>query len=95
MANKDRVLSFLVEETAAITRNPPGDLTENTRLIGCDAALNSRELVELLLALEEFAEQRLGINFDWTSDSAMSEARSVYRTLGSLAEHVAGLAVSC
>jgi hypothetical protein len=69
-------------------------MSEDARLLGCDAVLNSRELVELLLALEEFADEKLGVKFDWTSDSAMSEARSAFRTLGSLAAHVADLAVA-
>jgi hypothetical protein len=92
--NKDRVLSFLLEEIAAITGKQPPLVAGDAHLLGCDAVLNSRELVELLLALEEFAEEKLGVKFDWTSDSALSEARSVFRTLGSLAAHVADLPVA-
>jgi hypothetical protein len=42
----------------------------------------------LLLAVEDFAKEQLGVNWDWTSDSAMSEARSVLRSVGSLARHL-------
>jgi hypothetical protein len=45
----------------------------------------------LLLSVEEFARDRLGAEFDWTSDSAMSEARSVLRNVGTLARHVTDL----
>jgi hypothetical protein len=66
-------------------------LSPRTALVGSRAVIRSRELVELLLELEEFCECELGVEFDWTSDGAMSERRSPLRTIGTLAEHVAGL----
>ena len=45
----------------------------------------------LLIAVEEFARDNLGATFDWTSDSAMSEARSVLRNVGSLTKHLSEL----
>jgi hypothetical protein len=42
------------------------------------------KLVELCLELEDKATE-LGFEFDWTSDSAMSKSRSMFRTAGSLA----------
>ena len=65
---------------------------EETKLIGADAAIKSRALVELLLALEDFAESDLGCNFDWTSDQALSEANSAFRSVGSLTDHLHQLA---
>jgi hypothetical protein len=53
-------------------------------LIGSDSALDSMKLVELCLVLEDVATE-LGFEFDWTSDSAMSRSRSMFRTAGSLA----------
>jgi hypothetical protein len=44
-----------------------------------------------MLAIEDLVRDRLGVAWDWTSDSAMSEARSVLRTVGSLASHVGAL----
>jgi acyl carrier protein len=52
-------------------------------LIGSDTVLDSMKLVELCLALEDTATE-LGFEFDWTSDSAMSRSRSMFRTAGSL-----------
>jgi hypothetical protein len=89
--SKERTVSFLITELGAITGKPAEGFSEETRLIGRDAAIVSRELVELLLALEEFAEQNLNVHFDWTNDSAMSEARSIFRTVGSLAAHIGNL----
>jgi hypothetical protein len=42
------------------------------------------KLVELCLALEDMAAE-IGFEFDWTSDTAMSRSRSMFRTAGSLA----------
>ncbi len=53
-------------------------------LIGSDSVLDSMKLVELCLALEDKASD-LGFEFDWTSDTAMSKSRSMFRTAGSLA----------
>lgn len=57
---------------------------EDMPLIGSDSVLDSMKLVELCLALEDMATE-LSFEFDWTSDSAMSRSRSMFRTAGSLA----------
>jgi len=64
---------------------------ESTVLIGPEAALCSRQLVEVLLELEEFSEEELDVEFDWTSDSALSMTRSIMRTIGTLVDHLHGL----
>lgn len=94
MSKRTQVVNYLLEEVSAITGEPAAGLSEETRLIGQGSKLNSLRLVELLLALEEFSEDTLHVSFDWTSDSAMSEARSIYRTIGSLADYIASLDVS-
>ena len=63
-------------------------ITTATPLIGANRAVDSADLVVLLLAVEDYARDNLGFQWDWTSDSAMSEARSVLRSIGSLAEHL-------
>ncbi len=56
---------------------------ETTQLIGDGSVLDSMKLVELCLLLEDIAGE-LGFEFDWTSDTAMSRSRSMFRTAGSL-----------
>lgn len=56
-----------------------------TPLLGDQSVLDSMRLVELCLLLEDAARER-GFEFDWTSDSAMSRSRSMFRSLGTLAE---------
>ena len=53
-------------------------------LISGESVLDSMNLVELCIALEDKAAE-IGFEFDWTSDAAMSRARSMFRTAGSLA----------
>ena len=57
-------------------------------LIGETGQIDSMKLVEICLALEDEA-QALGFSFDWTSDTAMSASRSVFRTAESLAQEFA------
>lgn len=59
-------------------------VSEDTPLIGSGGALDSLKLVELCLLLEDLAEET-GFEFDWTSDSAMSNSRSMFRNAGALA----------
>ena len=60
-------------------------VNEDMDLIGGDSVLDSMKLVELCLALEDKA-TNLGFEFDWTSDTAMSQSRSMFRTVGTLIE---------
>lgn len=58
---------------------------EGMELIGGNAALESMTLVELCLTLEDRATDH-GFEFDWTSETALSKTRSMFRTVSSLAE---------
>ena len=55
------------------------------QLLGEGGLVDSMKLVEICLALEDESSS-LGFDFDWTSDTAMSASRSVFRTVESLAE---------
>ena len=61
------------------------ELAEDMKLIGGESLLDSMQLVEVCLALEDSADD-FGFEFDWTSDTAMSRSRSMFRTIGSLSE---------
>lgn len=90
----DDVELFIRDEVATMTALPAERVAAETALIGPGRVMDSADLVMLLLAVEEFAQDRLGVTFDWTSDSAMSEARSVLRNVGTLARHVTDLQVA-
>ena len=57
---------------------------EKMQLIG-HSVLDSMKLIELCLKLEDKASD-IGFEFDWTSDTAMSKSRSMFRTAGTLIE---------
>ena len=71
------VIKALLEDKSQI-------VNDDTPLIGGKSFLDSMKLVELCLELEDKATE-LGFEFDWTSDTAMSRSRSMFRTAGSLA----------
>lgn len=91
MVGYDEVESFIRQEIAAMTSLAEDTISRDTVLVGSGRVVDSADLVMLLLSVEEFARDRLGVNFDWTSDSAMSEARSVLRNVGTLARHLTDL----
>ena len=59
-------------------------IADDLALIGNGRVLDSMKLVELCLSLEDLASD-LGFEFDWSSESAMSNSRSMFRTAGTLA----------
>jgi acyl carrier protein len=71
------LISQLLENNSLI-------ITDEMPLIGGESVLDSMKLVELCLALEDKAAD-MGFEFDWTSETAMSRSRSMFRTAGSLA----------
>jgi acyl carrier protein len=82
---------FLRTELASLTNKDASAINADTVLVGANRVVDSADLVVLLLAVEDFAKEKLGVDWDWTSDSAMSEARSVLRSVGSLARHLSEL----
>ncbi len=86
----DRVLEFLLETLDALKKESeiPEDVTLDGEfpLIGESAVMDSRSLVVLLLALEDFIDEQYSATFDWTTDKAMSARHSPFRTPHTLAE---------
>jgi acyl carrier protein len=77
---KQRILDTI----AGLVDDKTLTISEDTALIGDGSVLDSMKLVELCLALEDMASE-LGFAFDWTSETAMSRSRSMFRTAGALA----------
>jgi len=63
-------------------------ISDDMQLIGGDSLLDSMNLVEVCLLLEDTADE-YGFEFDWTSESAMSKSRSMFRSVTNLAEEFA------
>ena len=64
------------------------EITDDMQLVGGDPILDSMKLVEVCLALEDLAEEHR-FEFDWTSETAMSKSRSMFRSVTALAEEFA------
>ena len=61
------------------------EISEDMQLIGGESLLDSMNLVEVCLLLEDLAEEH-GFEFDWTSETAMSRSRSMFRSVSALAK---------
>jgi acyl carrier protein len=57
-------------------------------LIGQDASLDSLGLVNLIVLVEEKIQQQFGVGITLVDERAMSQSKSPFRTLGTLAEFV-------
>ena len=60
-------------------------INKNSPLIGGDSSIDSMNLVQICLALEEKSTEDNFI-FDWTSEKAMSTLSSIFRDPNSLTE---------
>jgi acyl carrier protein len=65
----------------------------NTRLFGSNGLLDSMDVVILLSDLEEKLDDDFGIIISLASDSAMSKARSPFRSVKSLAKYISDLVI--
>ena len=61
------------------------EITEDMQLIGGDSLLDSMNLVQVCINLEDAADD-IGFEFDWASEAAMSKSRSMFRSVAALAE---------
>ena len=73
----------VLEELQGLVKPDATPLSLETVLIGDRGVLDSMGLVELCLRLEDRA-ANIGFSFDWTSDSAMSQTRSMFQSVASL-----------
>jgi D-alanine--poly(phosphoribitol) ligase subunit 2 len=63
-------------------------IAEHTRLYGPNGLLDSLRLVSLVLDLEQSVNERLGTAITIADSRAMSQQRSPFRSVGSLADYV-------
>ena len=68
-----------------------GEPSPETWLYGAGSDIDSLGLVGLLVELEERVSDRYGIPVSLTDEQAMSQERSPYRTVGTLADYLADL----
>ncbi len=84
MSTPNKIKTEVFYAIKVLLENKSLVVEDDTMLIGGESLLDSMKLIELCLSLEDKATE-LGFEFDWTSDTAMSKSRSMFRTAGSLA----------
>ncbi|MFX0197624.1 MAG: hypothetical protein ACFFCW_16000 [Candidatus Hodarchaeota archaeon] len=84
MDSLDEVLSVMDDED----RPQITDLDESTRLIGRKAVLNSLGLVSLIVDIEQRLSDDYEISVTIADERAMSQEKSPFRTIGTLAEYI-------
>jgi hypothetical protein len=71
---------------------PPGqaglEVNSETRLFGTNSLLDSAALVSLLVEVEQQVNDTVGAEILLADDRAMSQTRSPFRSIGTLAEYV-------
>tara|TARA_Y100001978_G_C23465605_1_gene324460 strand:- start:382 stop:651 length:270 start_codon:yes stop_codon:yes gene_type:complete len=75
----------LIEIIEEIVDGEGIEIDENSPLIGGNSSIDSMNLVQICLALEEKSTEDNFI-FDWTSEKAMSTLSSIFRDPTSLTE---------
>lgn len=68
--------------------SPVPSLDESTRLIGSQGVLTSLELVTFLVNIEQKLSDDCDIDVTIANERAMSQEKSPFRTIGSLADYV-------
>lgn len=74
---------IIIEELKIIVDNPNLEINENSSLMDGGEILDSMNLVNLCLRLEEISEE-FGFIFDWSGDT-MSKSKSMFRSVKTLA----------
>jgi len=89
---RERILAIILAEVGAINETSAKpmreEICESTHLIGGGGAMDSISLVSMIVAIEQQVEDELGCAISITSDRAMSQTKSPFRTIGSLTDWV-------
>lgn len=72
----------------------PAELSEETRLLGRSAVLDSMGLVTLIVDVEQRVEEQHGLALVLADERAMSQTRSPFLSVGALADYVCQLAAN-
>ncbi len=77
------MIERIIKEIREILEDESIELDKNTPLIGDDSPLDSMNIVNLCIRLEEISEEQ-GFNFDWTGET-MSKSKSMFKSIENLA----------
>ena len=89
---QDKIIELIINTAAEMGEDElsySGELTADTRLFGKEGALDSMGLVTLIVAVEQAIEDEFDESVALADEKALSQARSPYRTVETLAAYAA------
>lgn len=90
---KDQITEMVISVAREIDEDhkisSDGDLDAETRLFGAGSILDSLGLVTLIVELEQAIQDRFRVAVSLADEKALSQTRSPFRTIGTLAEYAA------
>lgn len=87
---RQEIIDLIIETANELGEDEIGiteTLSEDTKLFGKDGVLDSMGLVTLIVAVEQAIEDRFDSSAGLADEKAMSQARSPYRSVASLADY--------
>ena len=86
------VQDLIIESVKEINEQLPQEqqlgLSSKTPLIGSNGKLDSLGLINLLLVIEQKIEDEFDVSITISEEKAMSQKRSPFRTIGTLADYI-------
>ena len=89
---KEEIVKLIVETARDLESDEiklADDINSNTQLFGKEGVFDSMGLVTLIVAVEQAIEDQFEASVALADEKALSQARSPYRTVDSLAEYAA------
>lgn len=86
-----KIENIIIKELNLICKDNKMPFSSKTPMVGPSRAIKSIQLVELLLKMEDYVEKNSNQKLNWADNSAMSETRSVLKSVNSLAKHILDL----
>ena len=84
MEENSKIKLQIFEEISNVINDKSFKIMDDTPIVQTEA-IDSMKLVEICIALEDKAE-KMGFEFDWTSENTMSRSRSIFKSAGSIAD---------
>jgi len=92
---KPELMSLIVKAVREVGEHGavplPSTVDDETPLFGREGFLDSLGLVTLVVAVEQAIEDELGVSVSLADERALSQRKSPYRTVGTLADYADSL----
>lgn len=88
---EDKILKIIISAVKEINEERDAKVSieqgSEAPLFGKDGGFDSLALVSLIVAVEQEIEDELGLNISLADEKAVSQAKSPFKTIGSLAQY--------